>query len=425
VLLPLALLGLWDLARASGSVLLIVVAASLIALILNPISKYFEHVMPRALAILCSYLLVLVLAAGVVFVLADPVANQVNHFSDHVPMYVKKANDTLDSIQRWFNQRGIKIHIKSQGQTALSSIEHRITTSSGSIVSFSRDVLGKAISFGADLVLTFVLSVYLLAYAKPIGQLVRRVVPPGDGTPEDDFPTLIQRAVSGYVRGQLLFSLVMGASATLGLYLFGLIGLFPDGRTLAFFFGAFYGLMELIPYVGPVIGPIPAVLVALFTNPVSAIWVVGLFVGLQQLEGHLVAPQLFRLSLRINPILVILALLIGFKLYGIVGALLALPVAAVIRQTVVYMRRHLALESWGPARPPTDALVSDEPPDVTDEPSNTPGADEPQQRSALSGDLEEPVGEEGGDDQEDDRDCEAEAGDDREHERHHAREAGH
>ena len=75
-----------------------------------------------------------------------------------------------------------------------------------------------------------------------------------------------------------------------------------------------------------------------------------LFVALQQLEGHVVAPQVFRISLRINPILIILALLIGYQLYGIVGALVALPVIAVIRQTVVYLRRHLVLEPWGNVR---------------------------------------------------------------------------
>ena len=71
-----------------------------------------------------------------------------------------------------------------------------------------------------------------------------------------------------------------------------------------------------------------------------------LFVALQQLEGHIVAPQVFRLSLRINPILIILGLLIGYQLYGIAGALVALPVAAVIRQTIIYLRRHLVLEPW-------------------------------------------------------------------------------
>ena len=140
----------------------------------------------------------------------------------------------------------------------------------------------------------------------------------------------------------------MGASAALALWIFGVIGIFPDGARYAVFFGAFYGLMEFIPYIGPIIGPLPAILVALFVNPISAVWVVLLFVALQQLEGHFVAPQVFRISLRINPILIILALLIGYTLYGIAGALLALPIATVIRQTVLYLRRHLVLEPWGP-----------------------------------------------------------------------------
>ena len=110
----------------------------------------------------------------------------------------------------------------------------------------------------------------------------------------------------GYVRGQILFSLIMGASAALSLYIFGLLGHLPGRQDVCVFFGAFYGLMEFIPYIGPIIGPLPAVLVALFNDPISAVWVIILFIALQQLEGHLVAPQVFRISLRINPILIIL-----------------------------------------------------------------------------------------------------------------------
>jgi len=99
--------------------------------------------------------------------------------------------------------------------------------------------------------------------------------------------------------------------------------------------------------VGPIIGPVPPLLLALFQHPIGAVWLVIAFIALQQLEGHVVAPQVFRISLRINPILIILALLIGDQLYGIAGALVALPVIAVIRQTVLYLRRHLVLEPWG------------------------------------------------------------------------------
>jgi predicted PurR-regulated permease PerM len=352
VLLPLGLLGLWALARASGSVLLILLVASMVALILNPVIKLLERSrIPRGLAILVVYLGGLAVLAGIGVLLANPISTQISHFERNLPQLVNHANHTLANLQGWLTRHGINVHIQQQGHTALDTLQKDILKRSGAIVSFSQDLLAKIVTTSFALVLVLVLSVYLLVYGRQIGELVRRIMPPGDGTPEDDFPLLVQRAVSGYVRGQLLFSLVMGTSATLALTVFGLVGIFPDGERYALFFGGFYGLMEFIPYIGPIIGPLPAVLIALFENPISAVWVILLFVALQQLEGHFVAPQVFRISLRINPILIILALLIGYQLYGIVGSLVALPVIAVIRQTVLYLRRHLVLEPWAVLAP--------------------------------------------------------------------------
>jgi hypothetical protein len=89
------------------------------------------------------------------------------------------------------------------------------------------------------------------------------------------------------------------------------------------------------------------VLIALFSDtPLDALWLVIGFTALQQLEGHVVAPVVFSQALRINPLLVIFALLFGGQLYGVVGAFIALPIAAIVRETVVYLRRHLVLEPW-------------------------------------------------------------------------------
>lgn len=358
VLLPLAILGLWALARAAGTVLLVLIIASVVALILNPLVKLLERGrIHRGLAIFLVYLAGFGIFAGIVVLLANPVSNQVSHFAKDVPGFVDKANRDLANVQKWLNDHGIRVQIEHQGQTALQTLQRNVLRSSGSIVSFSRDLLSQIVTFSIDLVLVLVLSIYLLVYGRQIGDLARRIMPPGDGTPEDDFPLLVQRAVFGYVRGQVLFSLIMGTSAGIALWIFGVIGIFPQGQTYAPVFGGFYGLMEFIPYIGPIIGPLPAVLVALFNDPISALWVVLLFVALQQLEGHFVAPQVFRISLRINPIVIILSLLIGYQLYGIAGALVALPVAAVIRQTVLYLRRHLVLEPWGTPSPESGALV--------------------------------------------------------------------
>ncbi len=364
VLLPIGLLGLWALARAAGTVLLILVAASTVALILNPLVKMIERrAVPRGISILLIYLSGFAILGGVGVLLSNTVSTQVSHLQKDVPQLVDQANKDLVNLQNWLNSHGIKVHIQQQGQTALQSLQKTILKRSSAIVSFSRDLLTQIVTISFDLVLVLVLSIYLLVYGREIGALVRRIMPPGNGTPEDDFQLLVQHAVFGYVRGQLLFSLIMGTSAALSLWLFGILGIFPDGQHYALFFGGFYGLMEFIPYIGPIIGPLPAILVALFNDPISALWVLLLFVALQQLEGHIVAPQVFRLSLRINPILIILGLLIGYQLYGIAGALVALPVAAVIRETIIYLRRHLVLESWPVSTSPDVVGSPREPPD--------------------------------------------------------------
>jgi predicted PurR-regulated permease PerM len=348
VILPLALLALWALARASGPVLLIATFASVVALILNPVVQVLERRrIRRGVAIAIVYVGGFAGLGGVGVLLSNPISTQVSHFQHNVPHLVAQANKQLASIQNWLDRHGIKVHIKKQGQTALQTLQKNLLKRSGAIVSFTRDLLQKVVTISFALVLVLVLSIYMLLYGAEIGALVRRIVPPGDGTPQDDFPTLIQRAVSGYIRGQLLFSFIMGASAAVAMWILGVTGVFHDGRTYALFFGAFYGLMELIPYVGPIIGPVPAVAVALFDHPVTALWVVLAFVALQQVEGHIVAPQVFRISLRINPILIILSLLIGGQIYGIAGALIALPIASILRETIVYLRRHLVLEPWG------------------------------------------------------------------------------
>jgi predicted PurR-regulated permease PerM len=352
VVLPLALLGVWELARAIGTLLVIIVAAGVTAVILNPLAKRFQRLVPRGFAIVFSYLTILLIFAGIGALLSAPVSDQLSHFSNNFPHFVKSVNRDLVNLQNFLDRHGLKVHISQQGHTALQSLQKQVLKSSGSILSFSRNVLGKLVTVSVDLILTFVLSVYMLVYARDIGELARRWMPPGDGTPGDDYPLLVQRAVSGYVRGQLLFSLIMGGSAGIVMELLGLLGIFRDGSHYAVFFGLFYGLMELIPYIGPIIGPIPPIVVALATQPIAALWLLIVFVLLQQIEGHIVAPQVFRISLRINPILVILALLIGYQIYSVPGALLALPVATVIRATVLYLRRHLVLEPWSTAPPP-------------------------------------------------------------------------
>jgi putative heme transporter len=355
VLLPLALLAAWALARAAGKVLLIFIVAGVIALILNPAVALVQRSrLPRGLAVLAVYLAFFLALAGIGFLLANPISNQIQSFTRSVPHLVQEANRSIVSVQSYLNRHGLHVELVKQGKTALQTLQEKIVKSGGSVVSFGGDLLTETVSAGFDLLLVFVLSVYMLLYGERIGALLRRIMPDGNGTPADDYPTLIQHAVSRYVGGQLLFSVVMGATAGIALYLYGVIGLFPDGRKYAVVFAVWVALMELIPYIGPILGALLPILVALFTDPIAAVWVALLFLGIQQLEGHIVAPQIFGHTLRINPLLVIFALLLGEHVYGIVGALVALPILSILRETVVYLHRHLTLEPWN--KPPHQLL---------------------------------------------------------------------
>jgi predicted PurR-regulated permease PerM len=348
----LAGFGVYAVAKAAGPVLLLFLTAGIIALILNPlVSAVQRGRVPRGIAILLVYLAFFATLAVLGTLLSNPIADQFSTFRDDVPSIVRSANDRLADVQDYFDRKNINIEVKKQGQTALQTLQQRVVGGTDQVVSFGTDLVTRLITAGFGVILVFVLSIYMLIYGERIGALARAVMPPGDGSRDDDFPRRINRAVAGYVRGQLLFSLAMGAGAGVGLYLFGVIGIFPDGKTYALGFGAFFGLMELIPYVGPFLGAAPPVLVALFQDPLTAVWVSLLFVALQQIEGHVVAPTVFGKALRINPLLVIFALLFGGELFGILGALLALPTAAVLRETVVYLREHLVLEPWGTAGP--------------------------------------------------------------------------
>lgn len=352
VLLPLTILALFELAKAAGKVVLLFIIAGLIALILNPAVHLLQRShLPRGLAVLAVYLAFFLSLAALGFLLANPISHQVRTFTDNLPHIVKEANKTMASFESELNRNGIHLKLVKPGKTALQSIQDKVAKSASKFASFGGALLTEVANAIFNLVLVFVLSVYMLVYGRQIGGLARRLMPDGDGSSADDYPTLVQRAVSRYVGGQLLFSMLMGVSAGVSLYIFGLLGIFPDGRRYALAFGMFYGVMELVPYVGPILGAIPPVLVALLTEPITAVWVGVLFVGLQQLEGHVVAPQVFGHTLRINPLLVIFSLLLGLEVYGVIGALVALPILAVLRETAVYLNRHLTFESWdGPGR---------------------------------------------------------------------------
>ena len=183
VVLPLALLALWALARAAGRVLLIFIVAAVIALILNPLVAFLQRSrLPRGLAVLAVYLAFFLALAGIGFLLANPISNQVNSFTHDLPHIVNEANRRIAKLQAELNQHGIHLHLVKQGKTALQSVQEKVAKSAGKLATSFGSLLTEVANAIFNLVLVFVLSVYMLLYGERIGALVRRVMPDGDGT---------------------------------------------------------------------------------------------------------------------------------------------------------------------------------------------------------------------------------------------------
>jgi predicted PurR-regulated permease PerM len=158
-------------------------------------------------------------------------------------------------------------------------------------------------------------------------------------------------------------SLIIGTSAGVGIWLLGAIGALPGGEKYALVFGAWVAITELIPYLGPWLGAIPPFIYAFVVHPLSAVWVFLLFLGIHQIEGHIVVPNVMGSALRLHPLLVIFGLLAGGEIYGLPGALVALPLLAAGRAAWEFFGERVELEPWEKGgAPPVEVELEEAPP---------------------------------------------------------------
>jgi predicted PurR-regulated permease PerM len=356
--LPLLLLLIWVVAGAVRHVVFIFLVALLIALLLNPLVRGLGRVwIPRGLAVAIVYVSFAAVLALAILALATVVVQQTRHASHRVDDYFtvesgrahsSGAEHDLARFQGFLDRHHLKrIQVQKQGQKFLTSIGTK------DVEKYTTKALNWAEGAGLAVVgllfsvlLVVVVSIYMLLDMDRLAARVDRRFPPLPGrTP------LVQRmehALMSYVKGQLALSVIIGASSGIGLWILGLTGLMPNGGKYALLFGVWAGITELIPYVGPWLGAAPPVFYALVQHPLSALWVVLLFLGIQQLEGHVVVPKVMGHSLRLHPLLVIFGLLAGGEIYGFPGILVALPLLAAARAVWEFFSERLMLERWSP-----------------------------------------------------------------------------
>ena len=351
----LALIALLIVGKVVHAVFLFLVAA-LIALLLDPLVRALGKLrIPRGLSIAIVYLsfaaalAVVFIAIGLIVV--DQTQSAANRVDDYLTTESGQPPQTgfeqdVDRLQHWLDTHHLeRIDIRQQGQDLAESVQGQdVEKYTTEVIDFVRGAAISIFQLVFSLVLILVVSIYMLLDMGRLKQAADRRWPPSPGKP--GLIVQMESAVAGYVRGQVLLSLIIGTSAGAGLWILGRVGLVEGADTYAVLFGAWVAVMELIPYLGPWLGAIPPIIYALIVDPVSAIWVALLFLGIHQIEGHVVVPNVMGSALRLHPLLVIFGLLAGGEIYGLPGALVALPLLAAARAIWEFFSERVKLESW-------------------------------------------------------------------------------
>jgi predicted PurR-regulated permease PerM len=328
----------WTVIERFLHIIILLLASFLLAYLLGPVVDRIERVrLPRILATLLVYIVLIGLLAVGVVLLIGPLTAQLQDLTKTLPTLVETKAGAPSEIDRFFQENGIPLDVAGLRTRLLEYVSGAGTSLLGGTLT----IVGGLVTLVTDLFLILAITFYLLLDGRGMHNRALRLLPATARERWFFVEATLNRVLGGYIRGQILVALTVGVAAGVGSALLGVqyplvIGL------LAFLF-------EFIPLVGPVLGMVPAVIIAFFQSPGLALWVIVYFIVLQQVESNIIVPRVSGHAVGLHPLAVLLALLAGVELGGLGGALLAVPVAGVL-----YV---IALALYSDATKQTELLV--------------------------------------------------------------------
>jgi len=297
------------------SIVTIFLAALLLAAVINPLADWFEaRRIPRTLAVLIIYLCLFALLGFIVFLLVPPIVADSTDFIREVPAHLEKIRNTYESFVNLPERFGFATDFT----TGAADLESGLNAAASRVFKTLTDVFGGFVS----LVLIFVLAFYLVIEKGNLRDLLSFALPAEYEPHLSSYFNQISQKISSWVKGQLIVGLAMGFFVYLGLTILGI--------KYAFVIGLLAALLEFIPYVGPILSAIPAVLLGLAESPLTALMVIVLFWLLNRLENDILIPKVMRHATGLNPAITLISVAIGFKLGGVLGVILAVPTATTV-----------------------------------------------------------------------------------------------
>jgi predicted PurR-regulated permease PerM len=339
--LPALLLILWFFVGKIGEAVFVFVVAAFIALVLDPLVRGLERMrVPRRVGVFVVYAAFVGVVVAVAMIAVPPLTRQFTNLVDSVPGML--SGSSLHRLQTLADRLHLGINVRQSIIDFAKGLAAQIPNVSKFIVSLGISA-ARLITLG---VVIFVVSLYMLFDAKRIGLAVARYFPTHSAADGHEFNGQVQGAIANYVKAQLVLSLALGFTVGLAMYLLSVVGVFHSGAKYALLFGAWTALVEVIPYLGPVLAAVPPIFVALFQSPLTAVWVLIAFVVIQEIEGHVLVPVLMGSRFKVHPLIVIFAILAGNQIHGIVGMLLAIPLIPFLKAAVGFFGPRLHWEGW-------------------------------------------------------------------------------
>jgi len=294
-----------------------IVVAGFFAVVLNPAVDFFVYRLRfrRTLAALVVFLIGLASVAGLLYLFIRPIVDQATTFANNFSTYVDDAKTGKGEVGHLVK----RFHIDTWVQKNQAKLKSAISNSGKRALGLARKVGSTVAALATILVLTYLL---LVEGPRVMAGGVGMLSPPRQARARR-IGRDAARAVTGYMAGNLLISVIAGIVTYCGLWAFGV----PFRTVMALW----VGFADLIPLVGATLGAVPTVLVALLHSPTAAIGMVIIYVVYQQFENHVLQVSIMAKTVRLSPLAVLVSLLCGVQLFGLLGALLAIPAAGVIQ----------------------------------------------------------------------------------------------
>jgi predicted PurR-regulated permease PerM len=317
----------------------------LIVYLLDPLIERLARIqvgsrrLPRALLILLVYLAVTLILVELLLLLIGPLVEQVRAFVKDAPSYVDDLNARLTELTGWWDRLDLPPDVKEAIDKAVTDL----LANAGSLIpSILRPVFSSVLSFVGSVFGYLIIPVWTFWILKDRPAIVRgfdRAVPAAWRA--DTWATLgtVRRVFGSWIRGQLILGLVVCVGTFIGLLVLGAF-VDPVFSRYAVLLAVIAGVLELLPVIGPIIAAIPAILLGATAGVPGIIAAFLLYLAIQQVENNLLVPKIQGDATDLHPAVVIFALILGAAVAGLLGAILALPIAATMRDLYVYAFRR-------------------------------------------------------------------------------------